>query len=363
MRRFLAFSFSMMLTLAAAPPGALALGEKNYVSIKEMRENLPERWTGEYVINKGDGINRKAGDMVSVDVPIVVPEVDRVPVVRITWEPPVDVEELDESLDVAENEWSAKVMIRDFSEDDSPFPLLEANVTFDPALPWEDAPAIAVGEMKKWLPFMKDTELTCYLQQSCGISADNGFQRIFYYKTYHGIPQLVGGCPFTYQVESELGPKGKEVPSVPLGIAYILIKRPGQFWVVSCSSKEVGVDIEDIPLLPFEEILKVLEQRVRDGYAYSLNEVRFGYMAFIDPKKKGEEFLLMPIWAAKGRTRISTTIPFDLKTDQAVLDRGGYGSDAILLVNAQTGGTFDFLNDVRPERLHVPHIITWDEVK
>jgi len=361
-RTFRATAFCTIL-LVAVFSASFALCENAYVSIRDIRETLPERWMGEYVIKKGDGKNIKDGDTVAVDVPIVVPEVDSVPVVRLTGDPPVDVGELDESLDVRENDWSVKVIIRDFSEDDSPVPLLEDNVTFDPSLPWEDAPAIAVEEIKKWLPFMKDTELTCYIQHSFGISADNGFQRLFFYKTYYGIPQLVGGCPFTYQVESELGPKGKEVPSVPLGIAYILIKRPGQFWVVICSSKEVGVEIEDIPLLPFEEILKVLEQRVRDGYAYSLNEVRFGYMAFIDPKKKGEEFLLMPVWAAKGRTRISTTIPFDLKTDQALLDRGGYGSDAILLVNAQTGETFDFLNDIRPERLHVPHIITWDEVK
>ena len=54
--------------------------------------------------------------------------------------------------------------------------------------------------------------------------------------------------------------------------------------------------------------------------------------------------------------------PFDLKTDQAVKDRGGYLSSRIIVINAQTGQAYDLLNDKRPDRLHVPHIITWDEV-
>ena len=65
------------------------------------------------------------------------------------------------------------------------------------------------------------------------------------------------------------------------------IKRPGEFWTNIYTSKEVGVDIDDIPLLPFDPIMEVLEQWVTDGYVYSLNEVSFGYMCFIDPEKKG----------------------------------------------------------------------------
>ena len=71
----------------------------------------------------------------------------------------------------------------------------------------------------------------------------------------------------------------------------------------------------------------------------------------------------MPVWAAKGRTREDLSLPFDLKTDQAVVDQGGYLSSRIIVINAQTGQPYDLLNDKRPDRLHVPHITTWDEVK
>ena len=55
------------------------------VSIRELRETLPERWVGEYVIRHGDGKNLRDGDTVTIDVPIIVPEVEAVPAVRITW--------------------------------------------------------------------------------------------------------------------------------------------------------------------------------------------------------------------------------------------------------------------------------------
>ncbi len=361
MKRFLAFSFSVMLALTVAFPAAL--GEKNYVSIREIRQTLPERWSGTYVIKKGDGKNIKDGATVSVNVPIVVPEVDAVPVVRITWEPPV--EGLDESLEWYGNTWGYKTVNRYFPQDELTFPVLDANHTFAPDLPWQDASIIAEQSLKKWLPFMQQKELTCYDQHSYGSSPDNGWQRLCFYTTYHGIPHLIVDS-FSHELESERGLFSEEneiFAVVPSTMIAIHIKHPDQFVVNLYTSKEVGLDVEDIPLLPFDEILKAFERQVQAGYACSLDEVRFGYMVFMDPEKKGEEFVLLPVWAAKGRTRADLSLPFDLKTDQAVFDRIGYTSSTVIAVNAQTGQVYDFYNDKRPDRRYVPHIITWDEVK
>lgn len=351
------------LLLTAVSFATFALCENDYVSIKEIREKLPERWTGEYTIQTGAHNQIKKGDTVSVDVPIVVPEVDTVPVVRITWEPPV--EGLNESFVISRNQWDSKVIGLNFPMDEMNFPALEEKITFDPELPWEDAPAIAVEELKKYFSSMKDKEFTCYFQYSYGESIDNGFQFLYFYTTYHGIPHLLGGDYFHQSVRSEYEPEPADkpgLPGVPQSKVAMLIKRPGQFWLNLDTSKEVGVDVEDIPLLPFEEILKTLEQQVEAGHAYSLNEVRFGYMCFIDPEKERDEFVLLPVWAAKGRTRGDLTLPFDLKNNQVVKDRGAYGCDSIV-VNAQTGQTYDLRGDKRPDRRYVPHIITWDEVR
>ena len=177
----------LMLLPTALSAGSLAAAD--YVSIKELRETLPQRWTGEYVVENGAYKQLEKGDTVAVDVPIVVPEVDAVPVVRITWEPPA--EGLDESLEVVRDDWNAKGINRNFPMDELAFPVLEDHMTFTPELPWEEAPAIAMAEFQKWMPFMKDKELTPYFQRSYGDSDGNGFQCIYFYTTYHGIPHLI----------------------------------------------------------------------------------------------------------------------------------------------------------------------------
>ena len=351
--RIVTFCMSLLVAVSVATH---ALCESGYVTIAELRESLPERWVGEYIVQNGAYKQLEKGDTVSVDVPIVVPEVDAVPVVRITWEPPI--EGLDESFYISKNEWYSKTIGRNFPMDEMGFPVMEEKTTFDPELPWEDAPAIAIEEFRKYFPMMRDKELTCYFHYSYGESEDNGFQCLYFYTTYHGIPHLLSNRSFLHVIESEIGPNDLIDPP---GNVAMRIKRPGQFWVNIDTSKEIGVEIEDIPLLPFEEILKAFERQVEAGHAYSLNEVRFGYMTFIDPEKKGEEFVLLPVWAAKGRTRGDLTIPFDLKTDQVVKDRSAYGCNSIV-INAQTGEVYDLTGDRRENRRYVPDILTWDEV-
>ena len=351
--RIVTFCMSLLVAVSAATH---ALCESDYVTIAELRESLPERWVGEYIVQNGAYKQLEKGDTVSVDVPIVVPEVDAVPVVRITWEPPI--EGLDESFYISKNEWYSKTIGRNFPMDEMGFPVMEEKTTFDPELPWEDAPAIAIEEFRKYFPMMRDKELTCYFHYSYGESEDNGFQCLYFYTTYHGIPHLLSNRSFLHVIESEIGPNDLIDPP---GNVAMRIKRPGQFWVNIDTSKEIGVEIEDIPLLPFEEILKAFERQVEAGHAYSLNEVRFGYMTFIDPEKKGEEFVLLPVWAAKGRTRGDLTIPFDLKNDQVVKDRSAYGCNSIV-INAQTGEVYDLTGDRRENRRYVPDILTWDEV-
>ena len=81
--RIVTFCMSLLVAVSAATH---ALCESDYVTIAELRESLPERWVGEYVVQNGAYKQLEKGDTVSVDVPIVVPEVDAVPVVRITWD-------------------------------------------------------------------------------------------------------------------------------------------------------------------------------------------------------------------------------------------------------------------------------------
>ena len=159
--RTVTFWMSLLVAVSAATH---ALCEQTYVSIAAAYvKAMPDRWVGRiYVVEHGAPNQLEKGDTVSVDVPIVVPEVDAVPVVRITWEPPA--EGLDGSLEVVRDDWNAKRNQRQISlMDELTFPVLEDHMTFTPELPWEEAPAIAMAEFQKWMPFMKDKELTSVL--------------------------------------------------------------------------------------------------------------------------------------------------------------------------------------------------------
>lgn len=81
--RIVTFCMSLLVTFSTAMH---ALCEQTYVSIQQLRETMPDRWVGEYVVEHGAPNQLEKGDTVAVDVPIVVPEVDTVPVVRITWD-------------------------------------------------------------------------------------------------------------------------------------------------------------------------------------------------------------------------------------------------------------------------------------
>ena len=100
---------------------------------------------------------------------------------------------------------------------------------------------------------MKEKELTPYYQGSYGDSNGNGFQVIYFYTTYHGIPHFIGNHPFRHELESELG-EVEDGAVAPHSMVAMRIKRPGEFWTNIYTSKEVGVDIDDIPLLPFDPI-------------------------------------------------------------------------------------------------------------
>ncbi|MEG0864109.1 MAG: hypothetical protein RSE58_07705 [Clostridia bacterium] len=279
-----------------------ALAESKYVSIKDIRETIPERWTGDYIVKKGNGKQLKKGDTVSIDAPIVVPEVDAVPVVRITWGGPLELAENPTEWELYENNANGIWFNHLFDGGVSAETQYNADIG---TISYEDAPSVYLSQLRKLCPAVP------------------------YNQTY--------GC--------------------------ISAQDPQQYAASVCAPKEIDVDAEDVPLLPFDEILKVFGKMAEEGHIYSLDEVRFGYMVFIDPEKKGEEYVLMPVWAAKGRTNGDPTIPFDLKTSQDVLDYNGYNDLSRLVVNAQTGETYDFIYDTSPDRRYIPDIITWDDVK
>lgn len=334
MRKISTVILSVMLLTAIVGCSAIGNAESQYVSIKEIRETVPERWTGEYTDKKGNAI--------AIDTPIVVPEVDAVPVVRITWGGPYT--NIDQSGSIVES--------------DANHLIVEFPTSSNEGFTCDQAPEAYVRRLKEMIPDMQNRELANYMLIEETIEQYGKGYRMAFYSSFHGIPYLISNN-FRIDVADE---RTGDLPPVPTNVTQgsLLNNLVG---VTLCAAQEVGIDSEDIPLLDFAEILMAFEQWVTDGYVYSLDEMCFGYMAFIDPNKKGEEFVLVPVWTAKGITRGEVGMPFYPDEDPESLMFMGYMNPTVCAVNAQTGEKYAFVNDASKDRRYVPSIVTWDDVK
>lgn len=331
--------------------GSAALSESQYVSIKDIRDTIPERWTYEVTSVKGDDVK--------IDTPIVVPEADAVPVVRITWGGPYETAAAPSDIQVMENDPNGFLVYHPYPDwnGNGDQPLHGVSVG---NVAYEDAPEALLSQLRRDFPALRQNDFECFYQAAY-VTADgsDGYYGLDYYPLYHGIAYLIGQCYWGDVKGESVG----KLPSVPYNGVDGDLHAADEYTALIGAPKELGVDAEDIPLLPFNDILKVFERRAQEGYIYSLSELRLGYMAFIDPDKKGEEFVLMPVWAGRGVTRSYLSNPFFPQSTDESKAGSGFHSIVNVVVNAQTGEAYEFFYDTRPERRYAPKIITWDDVK
>ena len=330
MKKFAGLLSMVALVLALTGSGALA----EYVSITELRASIPERWQGEYTTKEGAAL--------SIDVPIIVPEAETVPAVRITW-------------GGAYSDLSPNLLVEENNENHL---VAEFSTASNQAIRRDQAAETYVQRLREAIPAMRARELENYMLIEESGEPYGKRYRLAFYSTFHHIPYLIGQ---SFRLEAA-GEAADGLPPVPANVTQgnLLEDRVG---VTLCAAQELGVDVEDLPLLPFERILPVFEQWVTDGYVYSLDEMRLGYMAFLDPAQKGKEFVLLPVWVAKGITRGQTGMPFYPDEDSESALFTGYMNPTVCAVNAQTGQKYDFVNDSSEERRYVPTVLTWAEAK
>ncbi|MDD3409331.1 MAG: hypothetical protein PHY12_00830 [Eubacteriales bacterium] len=331
--------------------GGAALGESKYVSIKDIRDTIPERWTYEVTSVKGD--------TVKIDTPIVVPQVDTVPIVRITWGGPYEAIADSPDMQVMENDLNGFFVYHPYPywNGNSDQPLHDVSVG---NVAYEDAPETLLFQLRCAFPALRQNDFECYYQAAYVTADDSdGYYWLSYYPLYHGIAYLIGQC---YWGDAKGESVGK-LPSVPYNGVDAALHTADEYTALIGAPKELGMDVEDVPLLPLNDILTVFERRAQEGYIYSLSELRFGYMAFIDPAKKGDEFVLMPVWAGRGVTRSYLSNPFFPQSTDESKASSGFHSIVNVVVNAQTGEAYEFFYDTTSDRRYVPKIITWDDVK
>lgn len=365
MRRLLHLLTAVALTLAMLCSSVVALAESKYVSIKDIRATTPTHWTDELVSRKGD--------TVTIDTEIIIPEVTEAPVVRVAWG----------SYDLSHVQPETHVDTKYGLEIQSPYiEVTEARIKdaagkehIDYRSPIVDTSVgdIMREEVSDWLlsrvrteiPELNELDLRCY--SNLGYESPDHVQwayNLYYYQHFHDIPYLIGQT-YWREAAGESGVHGS-VPSTYV-YAFIQTEYTGELTYLFCLTpiEELSVEVADIPLLPFEQIQEIFKQRAADGFIYELSEIRFGYMCFIDPDKKGEEYLLVPVWAGRGITRSGLDVPFFPVSERVFRDEAGFNiMGSPVVINAQTGEVYNFnWDNVAPDRRYVPDIITWDEVK
>jgi len=317
-----------------------AFAETNYVNITSLRSAAPERLQGEFLVQNGN--------IIHIDTPVIIPDVSAVPIVRVTWGGPTEIE--DGSLQITTNNANLLQIDHGFMADANRI-LTDAFETVNSELPHTAAAEALLNRICSAVPTVKAQDFECInaLSYRHGDNA-GGFYLLFFARLYHGIPYL---CNAPYAISL-----GNTEPAIPYEVTHGCIENEEQYTFSLSSPKELGIVETDVPLLPFYEIEKIIAQRIESGYVKSLNEIRFGYRIFVDPDQPGTEYILSPVWVFSGTMRASLDMPF---TEEEIVFMPCKNISSFA-INAQTGEIYSFAFEADKDRHIAPQILTWKDL-
>lgn len=339
------YMFVLVLLLIIPMAFPAAAGSK-YLTIQELRESTPTEWK-ETIIG-----GKKKLECV-VDAPIVFPDVDRFPILRVAYqgkltgleEKGYHIEDNDGRMTFVKNMTAQKY-------DKLSEPLINGIYLHDTDFDKEEilrADHIARGILREiW--DMEGTELERLGMQST-IDKGTGFCTV----TVDYCP-VYGGIAYLYCHDSMFHIKGHVTP--PSNYVYA-------FWQASINYKGafilmprlLGEYLPDVPLLPFEKIRDIIRERVEKGYIQSISEIRLGYACLGNADHPGEDYYLTPAWIVCGVANDEPNLPF---YPQNCTPEQRYSSPAIA-IDAQSGLIFDY-NSRKKDHFDA-HILTWDDVR
>ena len=340
-RIYLPFVLLAALLCLAFPARA---GSK-YLSIQELRENTPSEW-------KETIIGGKKKLECTIDAPIVFPDVDRFPVLRVAYQGKL--RDLEEKGYYIEDNNGRETFVKTMPDEESEKlsePLNNGIYLYDGDFTEEEILSAdkKAREILREIWDMEGTELE-RLGMQATIDQGTGFCSV----TVDYCP-VYGGIAYLYCPDSMFRIKGHVTP--PYNSVYA-------FWQASINFKGafilmprlLGEYLPDVPLLPFEEIRDIIRERVEKGYIQSISEIRLGYVCLGNPDHPGEDYYLTPAWIVCGVANHEPNLPF---YPQNCTPEQRYSSPAIA-IDAQSGLIFDY-NSRKKDHFDA-HILTWEDV-
>lgn len=340
-RKIRLYTFVLVLLLIV-PTVLPAVAGSIYLSIQELRESTPVKWTE----------NLHGGKKIecTVDADIVIPEVDRFPILTVI--PQGKIPELEETGYYIDDNDEYEYMVKTMS--DKKWEKLMGDLG-DLSSSYEDEMTeeqIRDADKKARELFSKVWDLNGTDLEKLGIMRTTDTTSkyrsvtVFYCPVYNGIAYLQ--CPGSIYVI-------KGVARRPYNSIYAFWQENIEYeGSCSCIPRVTGEYLPDVPLLSFEDIQEAIRGHIEAGYVQQIDELRLGYICLNDPDRPGENFYLTPAWIGCGDINPWPNIPF--YPDNDPISR----YEAPLAVNAQTGEIIHV--DSQKKEIFDAHILTWDDV-
>lgn len=351
MKRLAKLTILSLLALAILSGVACA---ENYLTIKGLRETAPAVWQGTYEAEKIG--------TVLVDVPITLPEVDTFPIVRVTAP---EVWRFSDAVDTTKaegNAFFAGMGYNSFPGGETTWH--ESGSGISAVFPTdEDALEMMLRLFFATSPDVADLSLEpsglCFYQYG---TQDDGEWWGNFYQAFHEIPYLR-----TLDYLNPPTAQFRQKWPMVLGNLHVFLYQEDIYWLNGSFYQEMGVEVEDVPLLPWATIQTAVEQMIKQGYIKGIDEVRLGYTAMIDLEHP-REYLLVPCWFVRGDLRYALYDRFYKPEEkEGVVQHTAYehfSNGAALLFPAQTGEFIDYLGDKRPDEIrYTLPILRWEDIQ
>ena len=355
---------AMILLLGCIVPASAA----QYVTIADIREETKDGWHETYTFK---------GEEIRVDVDIEIPDVDKVPIVRIKEPGEIYPNDAPENADVtlfgnegflysveptaASNSYTGFVDREQYSygaqAENSPFTSDEA-VAFaleklQPYCEMYDLPDLQIRSIAAFSRLYKANDNAKTINFDEPITEAGNYD-IDFSQSFYGIPYHYKAYPFVWPLKSE--PQTLSL----IGDIYAVVVSEEKYAISFRPAIEDELLANDVPLLPFSEIRKEYEHLINTGYIRDVYNIRLGYFVMDNPNDLGNTSILIPVWELSGAivNHPSNPTPAPVFADRELQKRN---AGRYALINAQTAKYYN-PEDKSRDRKHGTYI-TWDEVK
>lgn len=355
-------TIALALACLLSNPGCLA--QKEYVSVTQLKEQLPARWTQTY---------ETKWRTVEIDVQPTVPEVDEVPILKIT----PDFDHPDPSLfgegwelDWRQSSFCATLNgggergVVEAQKKQGGTTTTDHYPPFDMNRAYAENNALTLGEALDYAKnilagVFEDPETwdfeRVYDRMMCNKTVKKKTGEFLFAGTYLSIPlkQKMRGIPIlahsSQGVEIEDARLLNNIGPIYEPRFFFNIRSAEELYISWDKAKIIEAIVADIPLCDFSIVQASLEEEIHAGHIRKIFDIDFGYALYNDPganrtggdkESEPQQFYTVPAWRVNcyylesGKKEMRDYSKWDVPERSEIEYK-------TVLVNAQTGKVMD----------------------